>query len=764
MMPSNAFAEDWVATMLCALTDGSARGGSTPGPLGASLRELCVMIGTQRLYLLGADGSHLSLSEESAELLGFVDVLARRRAKSREEAQKKLPMLVKRQKEKASALKELRLGSQAIPCSMGALDRLSDYANSLLLFIKYVDALRANASCAGNATRRALANAEKKLLKLCDALYGQRVPYGLGAGREDLFADCLSVLEHCVRDYGDEAEAMLANMRARLSKTNGGSTLCQLLDQIDAFRLLHAYTDAVRSGLVSRRSTANAKLGMINKERVDLEAALAARQTQGRISSDRARFYLEYVTALGLCSDGHGESCGARLAQQQAGIKKLNDALKKRLKKQRPREEQLVRDLGDLEKEIGFCRRPLGLSITLTPMVRGRAVGELELSYNKEIKKYVVRHAENVDASEAMSLRAWVSWLETTYKADDVYLYLAFWEEGDPTGEDDGLWGLGMLWGEGSSHIWLVPADLSCYSSIYQSTGNPADYIYPVREYGAPFESFGNRRKVAFERLCERVEVAQRDGRAVYIPYGTDEESFLVGRDTFVVHVGGDGRVASLRSTELDRYRPVVPLRRYPRSEDGEVPVLCVDLEGTLWLVDLAAQRIELEPRATRDLALFDEGLEISGTRDGWEAFCSRVDCWCVAGNYDGRDEQGAGSLHRLEDGEVVRLRFFEICRDDGSYGNVLSRAERVLMGHRWQKDDGASVRNDAGREVECVWQTPSVEGFTLVGVQDLQRFILSFGSDVVVEGPDWLRTWHLRIALQNVRKLHARLFGNESE
>lgn len=613
------------------------------------------MMAVQGAYLQKPDGTRVKLSEESAELLGFVDMLVHRRAVSAAESQSDLPALKERRQQLLQKLRESRKSNHdynaSINDQISKLDRARTRVDSLRALIEHALVLRNMEEGPQVVASESRAKIEERLLILWNDLYGQKARIG----------------------HGNEQRRML------------------------------------------------------------LERALSI--------GDGANARLE------------------ALENQAAELTRRRDTLSGMLRNNY----QLSRDIGDLDKEIARSEQPLTLSVTLTPMVGGEPTESCVLAYDGMRKKSCMYVRGRDD--EAKSLQEWVAWLEDKTKADDIYLYLEY-RGTECLGYGDEA---ALMWGDETSESWLVPATLSNYARIYMSTGNPADLIYPVREYGAPFESFGNRRKVAIEELCARVDDAQKAGRAIYIPFSSDEERFLDERDTFVVRLD-KGRIVSLESMELDRYRPVVPLRRYPSSEDGELPMLCADLEGSLWLVDLAAQRIDFDLRRTRDYALFDEGVDAGSVSDDLEKCCNRIDCWSVAGNYDvggallsasDRDEVATHTVYYAADGDPIRLRFFELRRDDGSYGNVLSRARRVLAGHGWEKDENTLVLDESGREVESVWHTPAIGGYTILGIQDLQRFILSFGSCVVVEGPDWLRGWHLRIAAQNVRKLHTRLLGD---
>lgn len=591
----------------------------------------------------------------------------------------------------------------------------------------------------------------------------------------------------------EEAERRIEAVLDRIKQID--IELVELQKQVDALnRSLKALEED--PAYLGRRNMLGEKLEDSKEEKKALEREdekLILRSAKARTRANKKRANRQSIVTdeerkygiavVSLSDEDQGRSIEELITLRN----KVNEALKDGWKKTRDKIKRRIRDY-EMQKRRNEETVALIPHVTLTPMRHGIPQCSVELVYDAETKKYIpCRNGGQYGRNRGglSTLREWVACIEAA-DADDAYLHLGYGEGGGAENEWPGELTFG-LWEKTPYEMWRLPADLELLPSISQDTTNPVDFIYPVREYGSPFESFGNLRKTQLEMLLHRISSALRESAAIHIPYVTDEGAFETCLDTYILHFSNDsGTCEWLESRDLGRGAAVIPLRPpYPHSRDGEIPLLCADYDGRLWLVDLASQRIDSEPRITREISLFD-ALEFFSVDsiNACKERASLLDCWCVASNDKSELDSLQGlltsdtaadlvSLLRvanpvwvLENDGPIRLRFFEIVRSRGEkpFGESLSKVERELSARGWTKDVASTVSDaSTGHELECVWQTPDVEGFTIVGSQDLLRYILSFGSNVVVEGPVWLRQWHLQLALENTKKLYSSLFDTES-
>lgn len=797
---------DWAITLLCSVTDRSAARSSSDDvvvggrtlPRGVGLHALSSMAGLQKLFLGTTNAPRRSLADESEELLQFISVLNRRRGKSKMDALSSLSGLEQKLDEKRGALSELRKVGRSLGRHVDALNRMAKYVDGLILLSDYAEALRMaladGVSCPEERDKEAattpvaeasgrrperLSSMKRQLLSLWRDM-GQWDRRDFGTLQGDLLLDSLRCFERAMRGWEEGRQrsfaAVAGNLAARLSTERDESiygveaswTLLgiamDLFGYVDALRLLCDYEESCTrrfSGMAVEQASIDDSITMVSH-------SLRSIWDAGHLECGRRKKCEEYIELL----RGEADACRIELMRISEDIRSSITALEERTAELQRGEYELRRTIDGISAEIGQCSNYVVLTTTLTPVGDDFVGNPVRLVFDEASSAF--RPESDVYGREPRALREWVSLLEGLPGTRDVYIYLEYTVDGGSAYRLGGQEAHLGLWGDDTYESWFVPADLLRLPEILQSTDNPVDYIYPVREYGAPYESFGSRRRGPFEEFIAMVDGARESGSAIYIPYRKGVEQYGCAGDTLSLCIDEDCRVVvNLRGGGLDSYDPIFPLRRYPINGDGEVPLLGVDLEGSVWLVDLGSARIDLDSRNTRGAKLFNGGKEFAHTvPESLVASIEHLDCWGVASNI-GLESQNRHAarrgcsercpentmsapkmVYRLEKGEAIRLRFFEIVRRNGSYGYVLAKARYVLLKHGWEPDEEATVLDDIGHIVEAVWQTPQVEGLTILGIQNLKQFVLSFGSDVVVESPAWLRAWHIGLARSEAEKL----------
>lgn len=419
---------------------------------------------------------------------------------------------------------------------------------------------------------------------------------------------------------------------------------------------------------------------------------------------------------------------------------------------------ELVRMIDVLASRRLYCGGGDGnvsaMSVRLTPICEGdvrdaiilqavEAVGQDEndgpsVTYRSNTSPIRPMHRE-------AALDAWLLYCETALGATDVLVLL---EYGDSkTLCEDGH--------------WLAPLDLNlCLTnSFFKVVREKNDYVYPLCDYGSPLLPLGQDQADAHQVLYDKVEQAIEVGAAIKLPFAHVGPFAFGGLDySTEVNLDASNEVTDLNNTPLPDGSIVRPLKEFPRNGAGEVPLLCerwsqeddgLWTTSGIWLVNLSAwDRMSLNTHMLGQIDVPMLELPKPPSHRG-------LDCWSVfdLGSVDDASEE----ILRLGDDERLRLRFYEI-ENRRARRSLLAEVGKVLEGHGWVLLDEVKD-GDGGFVRERSWGT--LPGTTIIGLRELHRFILSYGSNVTVEGPVEQQEWHIRTAWSGAEELLSKFIGS---
>lgn len=333
-------------------------------------------------------------------------------------------------------------------------------------------------------------------------------------------------------------------------------------------------------------------------------------------------------------------------------------------------------------------------------------------------------------AGSSRTLAAWIA----SSDADDVYLYLDVGLDTPPAGTTSLPCATALGFTDlKQDESWLVPVpgvavtkDASPHDGLASPAATRAVRIRAYGELPATEEEL---------RMADALTAAAHDGRALGLsrvgPRGTQ------GPAAWTCHPLEGGAPAA--------HDAIWPVRVFPRTDTGRWPVLVLVASDAGWIpmvVDIVdeVQHAHVARTVTRRHAPGDADRALD------------VDLWDVPG------ERAGDMVHLPAEGAGIVLRATEVRRAGGGSGNVANKLAE-LAAHGWREED-AGV-DDEERAVR-VWRSGAPRA--IVGFAALWRFIGSFGSNVLVEEPGWLRERHVDAARERLMRFAARFAARSDD